>query len=129
MQKQTLAVLPYSLVIHSLAVDAAVPESVYAAPLYFIGKTPDELSVVAPDSVTIDATESDHDWRALKVIGPLDLTMVGVMAQIGKVLANAKVSIFVLSTFDTDYVLVKEKNLTTAIDALSKDGYTVNKHE
>ncbi|WP_100641753.1 ACT domain-containing protein [Alteromonas facilis] len=125
MPKQTLAVIPDTMVIHTLPPDAKVPECVLNAPLYFLGKTPEELSIVVPESVPIDADDSDGDWRALEVLGPLSLSMVGIMAKICNVLAQAKVSIFVLSTFETDYFLVKQKSLETALKALENDGYNV----
>lgn len=125
MPKQTLATLPYKFTVHSLAMDADIPKSVFSASVYFIGKTADELSIVVPDTIPIDSDESDGDWRALEVLGPLELSMVGIMAQIGSVLAAAKVSIFVVSTFETDFFLVKEKDLHTAAEALENDGYKV----
>lgn len=126
MSKQTLAVLPQSFVIHSLDADATIPAAVLASPLFFIGKTEDELSVVVDSSVEIDSIDNDSGWRALELIGPLDLSMVGIMASIGQVLAKAKISIFVVSTFETDFFLVKNNKLDDAIQALEGDGYTIN---
>lgn len=125
MAKQTLAILPDRFTIHSLPVDSPIPPEVLGAAIYFIGKTRDELSVVVADSVTLDSDESDPGWRVMEVLGPLQLSMVGIMARIGSVLANAKVSIFVVSTFETDYFLVKEYDLLKAREALVKDGYKV----
>lgn len=125
MPKQTLSVLPNKFTIHSLAVDAKIPSKVFNSSVYFIGKTNDELSIVVPESVNISSDESDVDWRVMEVLGPLQLSMVGIMAQIGNVLATAKVSIFIVSTFETDFFLVKQKDLETATDALEKDGYKV----
>ena len=125
MPKQTLSVLPNKFIIHSLSVDAKNPSKVFKSPLYFIGKTNDELSIVVPESVNISSDESDVDWRVLEVLGPLQLSMVGIMAQIGNVLATAKVSIFIVSTFETDFFLVKQKDLEIATNALEKDGYKV----
>lgn len=125
MSKQTLAVLPETFSIHSLAVDAPIPEQVFTASIYFIGKTHEELSISVPDTVDIDSDDCDQDWRVLEVLGPLELSLVGIMAQIGSVLAAAKVSIFVVSTFETDYFMVKQRDLNTAISALQQDGYKV----
>ncbi len=123
MPKQTLAVLPDKFTIHSLPVGAEIPSQVLNSSLYFIGKTHEELSIVVPESVHLLSEESDVDWRVLEVLGPLQLSMVGIMAQIGNVLATAKISIFVVSTFETDFFLVKEKDLTNAASALEEDGY------
>ena len=59
------------------------------------------------------------------MLGPLSLSMVGIMAQLGSVFAKANVSIFVVSTFDTDYFLIKHNDLSNAVDALRRDGYKV----
>lgn len=123
MAKQTLQVLEDTFAIHSLDVSQAIPAQVLQCDVYFIGKTFDELSLVVPQKLTIEAEETDYDWRVLEVLGPLNLSMVGIMAEIGGVLAKAKVSIFVVSTFETDYVLVKQASLDTAIDALKAAGY------
>ena len=125
MPKQTLAVVPETMVIHSLPADAAIPPNVFQASLYFIGKTAEELSIVVPETIAIESEDSDDNWRAMEVLGPLHLSMVGIMASIGNVLAQAKISIFVVSTFETDFFLVKNKSLDHAIKALEEDGYTV----
>lgn len=123
MKKQTLRVLDATFAIHSLDVAQSIPAPVLQCEVYFIGKTNDELSLVVPQKLKIDAEETDYDWRVMEVLGPLNLSMVGIMAEIGSVLAAAKVSIFVVSTFETDYFLVKEDCLQIAIDALKQAGY------
>lgn len=124
--KQTLQVLSETFAIHSLEEDQSIPASVLACDVYFIGKTHDELSIVLPQDTEITSIESDLDWRVLEVLGPLNLSMVGIMADIGGVLAKAKVSIFVVSTFETDYFLVKQNDLERAIDALKKAKYKIS---
>lgn len=125
MPKQTLALHPAHFCIHSLDHDAAFPSEVLQSPIFFIGKTEDELSVVVPDNIALNSEASDGNWRALEVLGPLSLSMVGIMAQLGSVFAKANVSIFVVSTFDTDYFLIKHNDLSNAVDALRRDGYKV----
>ena len=125
MPKQTLAVVAERLIIHSLPADAEISPLVFRSPIYFIAKTAEELSIVVPESVPIESDDSDGGWRALEVLGPLSLSMVGIMAAIGNVLAKAKISIFILSTFETDYFLVKDKSLEKALKALESEGYTV----
>jgi hypothetical protein len=126
MSKQTLQVLPDSFAIHSLDADADIPAKVLKCDHYFIGKTHDELSIVAPQKLSIAAIETDFDWRLMEILGPVNLSLVGIMSQISGVLANAKVSILVLSTFDTDFILVKDAQLPTAIAALKKAEYRFN---
>ncbi len=126
MSKQTLAVLPMEFTIHSLESDAEIPAEVLSSPLFFLGKTSEELSIVIPSDISINSLDSDTQWRALELIGPLALSMVGIMAQIGEVLAKARISMFVVSTFETDFFLVKNNKINEAIRALRKAGYTVN---
>ena len=126
MPKQTLLVRGSLFTIHSLDPETNIPASVLTSPLFFLGKTEDELSIVVPDSVDVPSLDSDEGWRALELLGPLHLSMVGIMAQIGQVLASAKVAIFVVSTFDTDFFLVKDNKLKDAISALKKAGYSVS---
>lgn len=125
MPKQTLSLLPHSFAIHSLDASAEIPKAVYQAEVFFLGKTSEELSVVVPESVQIESDEVDKDWRILEVLGPLSLNMIGIMATISAVLYAANISIFVVSTFDTDHFLVKQKDLHAAAQALTKDGYKV----
>ncbi|MFT4653263.1 MAG: hypothetical protein ACJA0G_000027 [Kangiellaceae bacterium] len=125
MSKQTLKVLEETFAIHSLDVESDIPSKVLECPLFFIAKTLDELSIVIPQSLRIGAVETDFDWRVLEVLGPLNLSLVGIMAEISGVLAKAKVSIFIVSTFDTDFVLVKNAQLEQAKLALIKDDYRI----
>lgn len=125
MPKQTLAVLPQKFSIYSLDVNAEIPKQVFNTSVYFIGKTNEELSLVVPDDIYIEADECDDGWRALEVLGPLQLSMIGIMADIGNVLAQAKVSIFVVSTFETDFFLVKDADLENAAHSLDAGGYKV----
>ena len=126
MPKQTLLVHDSLFTIHSLDPDMSIPSSVLNSPLFFLGKTEDELSIVVPESVEVESVDSDENWRALELLGPLHLSMVGIMAELGQVLAAVKVAIFVVSTFDTDFFLVKDNKLDDAVKALKKAGYTVN---
>jgi hypothetical protein len=121
--KQTLSVLDDIFAIHSLSEDSSIPAVVLSSDFYFIGKTNDELSLVVKQSLEIDAIETDKDWRVMEVLGPLNLSMIGIMAQISQCLAQAEVSIFVVSTFETDYILVKNQQLEIAINALTSAGY------
>ncbi|OJF67754.1 amino acid-binding protein [Alteromonas sp. V450] len=127
MPKQTLLVRTSLFTIHSLDPESDIPSSVLSSPLFFLGKTEEELSIVVPEYVEVSSLDSDEGWRALELLGPLHLSMVGIMAQIGKVLASAKVAIFVVSTFDTDFFLVKNNKLEDAVAALEAAGYFINR--
>ena len=123
--KLTLKLLNECFTIHSLPEHSVIPPQVFAAPIYFIAKTFDEVSIVLPQDILIDSDEAEPDWQALEVVGPLDFTLTGILSSISTVLANEKISIFAISTFDTDYVLVKKETLTAAIKALKSNDYHV----
>ncbi|WP_372762484.1 ACT domain-containing protein [Pseudoalteromonas sp.] len=125
MSKQTLQLHSTVFSIHSLAVDADIPAELLKLPLFFISKTHDELSIVCPSNFNIASLDSEPDWQALEVVGPLGFSLTGIMANISGVLAKANVSIFAISTYDTDFILVKKHTATLAISALKKDGYNV----
>lgn len=125
MVKQTLQLHSTLLSIHSLAIDADIPPALLKQPLFFISKTHDELSVVCPADFIIDSQDTESNWQALEVIGPLDFSLTGIMANLSSVLARAGVSIFAVSTYDTDYVLIKKQAVSNALLALNADGYNV----
>lgn len=92
----------------------------------FIGKTDGENSLVCrTDKVPSNTIEKADGWKAFRVVGTLDFSPVGILAQISGVLAEWNISIFAISTFDTDYVLVKTHDLGNAIRALTNDGYQI----
>lgn len=123
--KLTLKLLNECFTIHSLPEHSVIPPQVFLAPIYFIAKTFDEVSIVLPQNISIESNEAEPDWQALEVVGPLDFTLTGILSSISTVLAKEKISIFAISTFDTDYVLVKKDTLTAAIKALNANDYRV----
>lgn len=125
MKKLTLKRLEENFTIHSLPPESKVPEAVFSAPIYFMAKTYEEVSIVLPSNIDIASDDSEPDWLALEVIGPLDFTLTGILSNISTVLANEKISIFAISTFDTDYILVKSNTIDSAVDALRKNQYQV----
>jgi hypothetical protein len=90
-----------------------------------ITRTAEELSVVCNQEAVPSDVHADGGWRLLGVLGPLDLSMVGVLAGLATTLAGAGVSIFAISTFATDYLLLREDDLRHALDALRAAGYAV----
>lgn len=125
MPKQTLKLLEDKFAIHSFAEDETIPAEVFKAPIFFIGKTYEELSIVCPEDIVLNSIEQENGWVALEVMGPLAFSLTGIMSQISGVLASANISIFAISTFDTDYILVKQDTVEQAIKSLRKDGYKV----
>ena len=123
--KLTLDFLHDEFAVCRLPVDAAVPNWAWAGELTSITSTDDELSVVCiADPVPVDV-EHTPGWRALKVRGPLDFSLVGILAGLSGILADAGVSIFAISTYDTDYILVRGEQLETAVEALKAAGHEV----
>jgi len=93
----------------------------------FLSKTPDELSLVCETAYTPpDTIASEPGWRAMKISGVLDFGMIGVIARISNILAEAGISIFVVSTYNTDYVFLKTETYESGIQVLVSNGYVVN---
>lgn len=125
MNRLTLKVLSPKFAIHSLPAQSTIPSAALNAPIFFMAKTAEEVSIVIPEDIAIDSEEVEPDWRAFEVVGPLDFSMTGILSNISSVLANEKISIFAISTFDTDYILVKENKLASATHALMNNQYNV----
>jgi len=94
---------------------------------FSLTKTCDEVSVVFNQSLIPDFEEAvyEKDWKVLKVVGPLDFALVGILSNISLLLKNAGISLFVISTYDTDYILVKESSLQQTICVLKEGGHIV----
>jgi hypothetical protein len=123
-----LVILPDRLAVCRLPADAPFPDWARPGDILALVRTGDELSVVCTERFVPPDVRAERGWRALQVQGPLEFAMVGVLASIANPLARAGVSIFVLSTFDTDYILVKEAALERAVEALSQEGFLVMNH-
>ena len=93
---------------------------------YFIGKTEEEISLVCKTEKAPQKTIAREDgWRGFRVQGILDFSLIGILAKISGILAEHEIGIFAVSTFNTDYILVKEENYERALEALASEGYTV----
>ena len=90
--------------------------------LLSVTRTPDELTIICRDDNVPDEVQSEPGWRCLRVAGKLDFSLVGVIAKITTVLADADISVFTISTFDTDYFLVREIDLDRALKAWNEAG-------
>lgn len=88
----------------------------------FVGKTGEENSLV---DVPTNVTQRDDGWNAFRIQGILDFSLVGILAEIAQILAENKISIFAISTFNTDYILIKKENYQRALDILDHAGYEV----
>ena len=93
---------------------------------YFIGKTDEELSLVCKTEDTpVKTIERDDGWRGFRIQGVLDFSLIGILSKLSGILAEHKIGIFAVSTYNTDYILVKEENFGRALEALAEEGYTV----
>ena len=96
------------------------------ADFYFIGKTDEEVSLVCKTEDTPqDTVERDDGWRGFRIQGVLDFSLIGILSKLSGILAKHKIGIFAVSTYNTDYILVKEENYEKALTALAQEGYTV----
>jgi hypothetical protein len=122
-----LVVLPHTLAICRQPADAALPAwASMSSPFFTLSRTAEELSIVTVEANVPADVGCERDYRALRVKGPLPLNLVGILASIANPLAEAGLSIFAISTYDTDYVLVKADVLDSAITVLAEAGHTVH---
>ena len=105
---------------------AAVPDWVEGE-VSCVARTPQELSIVCAQAAVPEAVRSNGDWRCLEVAGPLAFSEVGILASLSTSLAEAGVSLFVFSTFDTDYLLVQSNRLDPAIAAFEQAGHRITR--
>jgi len=120
-----LTLLEERLAVCRLDVAAGVPAWVTAASPFSVTRTADELSVVCPERLVPDDVRCEKGWRVFKLEGPFEFSEVGVLSAVAAPLAEAGIGIFAVSTFDTDYVLVKEERLDLAASALRARGHRV----
>ncbi len=96
------------------------------ADFYFIGKTDEELSLVCrTEDTPAETIERDDGWRGFRIQGVLDFSLIGILSKLSGILAEHKIGIFAVSTYNTDYILVKEDNFENALSILKSEGYSV----
>ncbi|MEM7033436.1 MAG: ACT domain-containing protein [Chloroflexota bacterium] len=124
-QKLTLSVLPENLTICKLDSRHNIPDWAMNSNFYAITRTTDELSIVCDQAYVPADIQHESGWRAFKVEGPLDFALTGILANLATLLADVSVALFAISTFDTDYVLVKAEKISIAIAAFESGGHIV----
>ena len=121
-----LTVLAPMFAIVRLAPDSRIPAWATGGTFYSLTQTAEELSIVCVQShVPADVEKAERDWRCLKLEGPISFSVTGVVASLSKPLADAGIGIFIVSTYDTDYLLVKSADLTRTLATLRAAGYEV----
>jgi len=122
-----LDLLPDTLAICRLPAEAALPAwAASPGPFLTVSRTPDELSITVLQRVVPEGVRCERDYRVLRVRGPLSPNLVGILVSIAEPLAEAGLSIFAISTYDTDYVLLKARDVAAGVDALRKAGHQVS---
>jgi hypothetical protein len=108
--------------------DSPIPGWVYDSDFCSVTRTSDELSIICkpPDLILENDIKMDDHWRILKIEGVMDLSLIGIMANVSTILKENKIPIFTISTFDTDYILVKDRDLNKTVATLRHSGHIIN---
>lgn len=118
-----LKILNNKLKVVKLKSNETVPEIVYKQEFYSITKTDEEQSIVLDEGIEIQSNIVEDNWRAIKIVGTLDFALIGILSKISTILAQSEISIFAISTYNTDYILVKADKLEKAIKVLEQNEY------
>jgi uncharacterized protein len=121
-----LTLLRQELAVCRLDPDSELPEWARKGPLFSLTRTPDEWSVVCSQEDVPEGIRCEGGWRALRLHGPIDFSAVGILASLAAPLARSGISLFALSTFDTDYLLVKQADVKKASLALREEGHRIH---
>ena len=118
-----LKTLPFSFTVCKLS---KINNIYFISEFCFIGKTDEEISLVCKTEDTpVDTIERDDGWRGFRIEGVLDFSLIGILSKLSAVLAENKIGIFAVSTYNTDYIFVKSENFSRALKVLLDAGYTV----
>jgi len=118
--------LPATFAVCRLPPDSPIPALTTTAVLTSITRTADELSILCPTDQAPGTAKCESPWTCLKLEGPFPFSLTGVLASFLNPLAESGIPIFAVSTFDTDYILVKEEHAATALETLIKAGHTLS---
>ena len=121
----TLTILAETFAVSKLDKGVPIPNWASSGDWCSITRTDDELSVVCPEAQVPADVISNRGWRCLKLAGPLDLALTGILVSLLEPLAMARISVFSVSTFETDYLLVKAENLEETVRVLSVAGHQI----
>jgi hypothetical protein len=122
-----ISVLPGNYSIYRFQAVSDIPDWIYTSDFYSKTRTEDEISVVANQvDYLVPDLICNRDWCILKIDGHLDLSLVGIVADLSTILKSRKIPIFVISTYDTDYFLIKQADLSKGIKALEEKGHKIS---
>ncbi len=125
----TLDLLPDSYAVVRLPPGAPVPAWATAGDLFSVTRTPTETSILCDDGDFPPDIPAERGFRALRVQGPLDFALVGILESLLRPLAGAAISVFALSTYDTDYVLIPDSRVEEAVEVLTAAGHHIRRPE
>lgn len=100
-----------------------IPRKIFEEEIYSITRTDEELSIIVKESVDINSEIVENNWNMIKVVGVLDFSLIGILSKISTILAKAEISIFVISTYNTDYIMVKNDKLEETKRVLEDNNY------
>lgn len=123
----TLSLLEGRFAVCQLLKNESIPEWAFKGDLFSVTRTSDELSIVCAERNVPEGVKSEPGWACLKVHGPFEFSLSGVLNSLTQPLANAGVGIFAISTYNTDYLMVKKENLEEAIQALTQAGHNIGR--
>jgi len=124
LRKLTLKILPDRMAVCRFEPSAPLPGWIDQPGFYSITRTAEELSVVCNEEHVSPGTQSEAGWRCFQLLGPFTFSEIGIISSLTQPLSESGVCVFVISTFDTDYLMVKDKDLAKTIDTL-----TVQRHQ
>ena len=122
-----LTVVDGTFAVCRLGAEVTIPPWATAGHIFLITRTPDEQSVVCRQDAVPEGVVAERGWRCLRVAGTIPFSVVGVLASLAAPLAEAGIGVFAVSTFDTDYLLVKEDDFEKAVAVLKQTGHSISK--
>lgn len=122
-----ISLLSGNFVVCRLDAEDCIPTWIATKSFYSITRTNEELSIVCLDKNVPSEIKCEKGWRILKIEGPLDFSLIGILSKISTLLANEKISIFAVSTYDTDYILIKEESIENSIRILEDNDIIINR--
>jgi hypothetical protein len=125
-QQVTLNVVPGDYAVCRLEADSPIPPWATKCEFFSITRTGEELSIVVRDDAVPDGVVAERDWGCLRVAGTVPFSTIGLLASLTATLAASGIRVFALSTFDTDYLLVKQDEMPAAVAALGEGGHVVD---
>lgn len=126
MRQLSLSLLPGRLAVCRLGPNEAIPQWVFSTSFWSVTRTDEEFSLILPEKVVPSSWKAEKGWRCLKVVGPLDFSLTGVLSSLSTPLAEAGVPILAISTYDTDYLLVRSGDVDRAKEILIEHGHRIS---